>query len=162
MGEFNRATAAGFWGWPYSRGNNQPYNDYDFETEESGPKFDPARLRNNSPNNTGLEALPPAQESFIWYSFGKSEEFPWLGFGGVNLMAGPLFHSSSFGEQANTFPVYFENTLFLYEWMRHWIYTVKFDENGEMIKVDPFMANEEFSRPMDMVFGKDGKLYMIE
>ncbi len=78
MGEFNRATAAGFWGWPYSRGNNQPYNDYDFETEESGPKFDPARLRNNSPNNTGLEALPPAQESFIWYSFGKSEEFPWL------------------------------------------------------------------------------------
>ena len=35
MGEFNQARKAGFWGWPYTRGNNQVYNDYDFTTETS-------------------------------------------------------------------------------------------------------------------------------
>ena len=58
MGEFNQAKKAGFWGWPYTRGNNQVYNDYDFTTQESGAKFDPNRLINDSPNNTGLQELP--------------------------------------------------------------------------------------------------------
>ena len=34
MGEFNRTSKAGNWGWPYTRGNNQAYVDYDFEEEQ--------------------------------------------------------------------------------------------------------------------------------
>jgi cytochrome c len=162
MGEFNQARKAGNWGWPYTRGNNQGYNDYDFAKKESGAKFDPNNLINNSPNNTGMKKLPPAQKSMIWFSYGKSEEFPWLGSGGVNPMAGPIFHKSDYPKAKQTFPSYFEDKVILYEWMRDWIYVVTLDENGEYIKADEFMPKDEFSHPMDMIFGSDGSLYVLE
>lgn len=162
MGEFNQAKKAGYWGWPYSRGNNQVYNDYNFKTEQSGEKFDPNNIINNSPNNTGLEKLPNIQPSMIWYSYEKSKEFPWLGDGGVNPMAGPVFHESDFTSTEQSFPNYFEDKLFLYEWMRDWIYVVTLDEQQNYSHAESFMPNSEFSHPMDMFFGKDGKLYVLE
>lgn len=159
--EFNQARKAGYFGWPYFRGDGKIYEDYDFATKKSGGLFNPEKPINDSPNNTGLRELPPFQKSMIWYSYDASEEFPWLGVGGKNPMAGPVYYDDMY-EGEDKYPPYFNGRLFIYEWMRHWIYTVKFDENGEMIKVDPFMQNETFSRPMDMIFGKDGKLYMIE
>ena len=159
MGEFNQARTAGFWGWPYTRGNNQVYNDYQFATKTAGTKFDPQRLINDSPNNTGLQELPPAQESMIWFSYDSSEEFPWLGKGGVNPMAGPVFHASDY---AAGFPEYFENKLFVYEWMRDWVYVVTLDDKHNYVKAEAFMPNTEFSHPMDMIFGADGYLYVLE
>lgn len=163
MGEFNQARKAGFWGWPYTRGNNQVYNDFDFTTNKPGAKFDPNHLINDSPNNTGLKELPPAQESLIWFSYDKSEEFPWLGTGGVNPMAGPIFHESDFPNASEgKFPKYFEDKLIVYEWMRDWIYVVTLDENQNYVKAEPFMPNSEFSHPMDMIFASDGNLYVLE
>ncbi|MCB0855189.1 MAG: PQQ-dependent sugar dehydrogenase, partial [Bacteroidetes bacterium] len=162
MGEFDQARQAGFWGWPYTRGNNQAYNDYDFTTETSGEKFIPTKIINNSPNNTGLQELPPIQESMIWYSYDSIPEFPWVGAGGVNPMAGPVFHKDDFSEGIATFPSYFENKLFLYEWMRDWIYVITLDENHNYQKAEPFMPGTEFSHPMDMLFGSDGNLYVLE
>ena len=163
MGEFDQARKAGFWGWPYTRGNNQVYNDYNFTTQESGLKFDSNNIINDSPNNTGLKELPPAQESLIWYSYDKSEQFPWLGVGGVNPMAGPIFHASNYPNgNEYMFPKYFENKLMVYEWMRDWIYVVTLDENYNYKKAEPFMPSTEFSHPMDMIFGKDGNLYVLE
>lgn len=163
MGEFNRATRASNWGWPYTRGNNQAYNDYDFSTGQSGAKFDARHLRNDSPNNTGVDELPPAQESSVWYSYDKSQEFPWLGTGGVNPMAGPVFYASDFDGNATTFPHYFENSLFVYEWMRDWIYVVRFDSQRQRLRrAEPFMPASKFSHPMDMIFGSDGSMYLLE
>jgi cytochrome c len=162
MGEFDQARKAGFWGWPYTRGNNQVYNDYDFTTGESGEKFNPNHLINDSPNNTGLKELPPAQESLIWYSYDKAEEFLWLGTGGVNPMAGPIFHMSDHPNATSTFPEYFEGKLIVYEWMRDWVYIVTLDENQDYVKAEPFMPSTEFSHPMDMIFGSDGNLYVLE
>jgi cytochrome c len=162
MGEFNQARKAGNWGWPYTRGNNQAYNDYDFTKKESGAKFDPNNLINNSPNNTGMQKLPPAQESMVWFSYSTSKEFPWLGDGGVNPMAGPVFHAIDFPKAKTTFPDYFENKVMLYEWMRDWIYIVTLDDKGDYVKADPFMPKSEFSHPMDMIFGSDGSLYVLE
>ncbi|GLR18716.1 PQQ-dependent sugar dehydrogenase [Portibacter lacus] len=159
MGEFNQARKAGFWGWPYTRGNNQAYFDYDFAAGKSLDQFDPNNLINNSPNNTGLEKLPPAQESLIWFGYGRSEEFPWIGKGGINPMAGPVFHAEGHGDE---FPEYFEDKLFVYEWMRDWIYVVTLDKDQNYAKADAFMPNTEFSHPMDMIFGKDGMLYVLE
>ncbi len=161
MGEFDQARKAGNYGWPYTRGNNQIYNDFDFTTETSGAKFDPNNLINDSPNNTGIKNLPPAQESMVWFSYGPSEEFPWLGEGGINPMAGPVFHASDLNSK-ETFPPYFENKLFVYEWMRDWIYVITMDENHNYVKADPFMPKTEFSHPMDMLFGSDGYLYVLE
>ena len=96
----------------------------------------------------------------IWFSYDSSEEFPWLGKGGVNPMAGPVFHAADYAEG---FPDYFENKLFLYEWMRDWIYVVvSLDENQNYVKAEAFMPNTEFSHPMDMIFGADGHLYVLE
>lgn len=163
MGEFNQARQSGFWGWPYTRGNNQVYNDYDFSKQQSGPKFDPNQLINNSPHNTGQQELPPAQESMIWYSYDRSEEFPWLGEGGVNPMAGGVYHSGDYPNAVEgAMPAYFNDKLFVYEWMRDWVYVVTLDENQNYVQAEPFMPDTEFSHPMDMMFGSDGTMYMLE
>ena len=96
MGEFNQAKKAGYYGWPYSRGNNQMYFDYDFEKSKSIARFDPNNIINDSPNNTGIKKLPPIQESMIWFSYKESKEFPWLGSGGVNPMSGPIYHQEDY------------------------------------------------------------------
>ena len=162
MGEFNQAKKAGYYGWPYSRGNNQMYFDYDFIAEKSGEKFDPNHIINNSPNNTGIQKLPPIQESMIWFGYGTSKEFPWLGKGGVNPMAGPVFHANQFKSGTKTFPSYFEDKLFIYEWVRDWIYIISFDENKNYLRAERFMPNSEFNNPMDMLFASDGNLYLLE
>ncbi|MEE9362178.1 MAG: ThuA domain-containing protein [Cellulophaga sp.] len=162
MGEFNQARKAGFWGWPYTRGDNQAYNDYDFTTRVSGPKFDPNNVINDSPNNTGIKKMPPIQESQIWFSYDRSMEFPWLGDGGVNPMGGPVFHKEDYLNAKETFPSYFEDKYIAYEWMRDWIYIVTLDENQDYLKAEQFMPSTEFSHPMDMLFGADGKLYVLE
>lgn len=158
----NVAKTPGFYGWPYTRGNNQAYFDYDFATKKHSKRFDPEHPINDSPNNTGLRELPSARSSLIWYSYDESKEFPWVGTGGKNPMAGPLFYTSDFDQSEQIFPDYFDQKLFIYEWMRNWIYIVKMNEAGEFVKADPFMANTEFSRPMDMFFGSDGHLYVLE
>lgn len=159
--EVNVAKHPGFWGWPYSRGNNQAYYDYNFTTKESGPRFNTENPVNNSPNNTGITELPPIQKSMIWYSYDDSEEFPWVKKGGKNPMAGPVFYADEF-ETDNKFPPYFEGKLLIYEWMRNWMYVVKMDSTGSFLRADPFMPNTVFSRPMDMLYGKDGSLYVLE
>lgn len=162
MGEYNQAREAGFYGWPYTRGNNQVYHDYDFTRKQSKTPFDPMQVVNNSPNNTGLQNLPPIQESMIWYSYKKSPEFPWLGVGGVNPMSGPVYHADDYPDSENALPAYFDNKWFVYEWMRDWIYVVHLDENQQYVKAVPFMPNTEFSHPMDMLFAKDGQFYILE
>ena len=44
-------------------------------------------------NNTGLRELPPAQPAFIWYPYGPSHDFPEVGTGGRNAMAGPVYYT---------------------------------------------------------------------
>ncbi len=162
MGEYDQAREAGFWGWPYTRGYNEPYNDFDFATETSGRKFDPENLVNDSPNNTGLKKLPPAQKSMIPMTYYRSDEFPWMGSGGINPMAGPVYRGSEHPDAKTPFPDYFEGKLFLYEWMRDWIYVITLDSDQNYVKADAFMPTTEFSHPMDMIFGTDGKLYILE
>ncbi len=158
---FNRACEAGFYGWPYARGNHI-YQDYNFATQRSGTHFDPENIQNDSPNNTGKVDLPPVQHPLIWYSYDESTEFPWTGIGGKNPMAGPVFHKADFMAEASVFPDYFEDKFFAYEWMRDWIFVVTLDENGQYVTADPFLPNESFHNPMDMAFGPDGALYILE
>ncbi|WP_419212020.1 ThuA domain-containing protein [Maribacter sp. X9] len=162
MGEYDQARKAGNWGWPYTRGYNEVYNDFDFVTNTSGPKFDPSNLINDSPNNTGMKKLPEAQKSMIPMTYYRSEEFPWMGEGGINPMAGPVYHASDRPNTENPWPSYFENKLFLYEWMRDWIYVITLDENQDYVKADAFMPNTEFSHPMDMIFASNGNMYLLE
>lgn len=160
--EVNQAKQAGFFGWPYFVGNNKPYWHYNFSTGESDFKYDPQKPLNVSPNNTGLRELPPAREAFIWYPYSPSEEFPLTGQGGRNAMAGPVFYSESFKKSEWTFPEYYDSKLFIYDWMRGWILVVTMDQDHKIRKIEPFMPSHKFSNPMDMVFGPDGSMYLLE
>lgn len=159
--EFNQIKGPGFYGWPYFTGDNQPYNDYNYETGEIGEPFNADTPVNDSPHNTGAQQLPPAQPAMIWYTYGASEDFPEMGAGGINPMAGPVFHSDpSHGPTA--LPAYFNGSIIIYEWMRNWVMEVKLDENGDLMKISPFLPGLEFVRPMDMELGPEGALYVIE
>ncbi|WP_198675270.1 PQQ-dependent sugar dehydrogenase [Pleomorphovibrio marinus] len=160
--EINQAKEAGFYGWPYFVGDNKPYWYYDFVKEESIFKYDTALPVNHSPNNTGVKELPPAQKAFIWYPYDESEEFPQLGEGGRNAMAGPVFYSDLYRDSEVKFPKYFDGKLFIYDWMRNWIFLVTMDEDGNYQKMEPFMSNTKFDKPIDMQFGRDGSLYVLE
>lgn len=160
--EINQAKKPGNWGWPYTRGNNKPYWDYDFVNKKAIRPFDPQNLVNNSPNNTGIQNLPPAQESFIWYPYDPSPEFPWLGEGGRTAMAGPVFNKEMYKDSKGVFPDYFDGKLLIYEWMRDWMFLITMDDNHDYLKAEPFLPNQEFHNPMDMVFGDDGNLYVLE
>ncbi|HEX9659508.1 MAG TPA: PQQ-dependent sugar dehydrogenase, partial [Rhodothermales bacterium] len=160
--EINQARAAGNFGWPYFIADNEPYNAFDFATERAGEPFDPAAPVNTSRLNTGARELPPAQPAMIWYPYAESPEFPMMGAGGRTSMAGPVFHSGSFGDAPHRFPDFYDGKLFIYDWMRYWIKTVTFDESGDLLRVEDFVPSMEFIRPMDMLFARDGSLYVLE
>ena len=160
--EVNQARKPGFFGWPYFIGDNKAYNEYDYATKKSGELFNPEKPINNSPNNTGLNELPPAQKAFIWYPYAESAEFPLLGKGGRTAMAGPVFYSEDFKKSPRAFPDYYDGKLFIYEWMRGWIMAVTMDKDGNYVSMEQFMPSYKFSNPMDMEFSPSGDLYMLE
>ncbi len=160
--EVNQARKAGFFGWPLFVGDNKPYNDFNFADSASGPTFDPAKPVNNSANNTGLTELPPAQKAFIWYPYAESKEFPMVGTGGRNAMAGPVYYADDYANSSIKFPGYYNGKFFAYEWMRGWIMAVTINEQGDFVSMEQFMPNTTFNHPIDMQFAKDGSLYVLE
>lgn len=160
--EFGQAPTAGNYGWPHFVGNNQPYNKFNFETKQVGEKWDVFKPMNTSPNNTGLIQLPPAQGAMVWYSYAKSDEFPLLGSGGCNPMAGPVYNKEMFATAPRAFPNYYDGKFFAYEWMRGWVMAVSFDKDGNYASMERFMPSYKFSNPMDMEFAENGDLYMLE
>jgi len=160
--EFNLAKRAGNFGWPYFLANNKPYVKYNFVTKESGEPFNPAKPINDSPNNTGVRDLPPAQPAFIWYPPGPSTRFPEFGSGARSAMAGPVYHFEPTLKSDRKFPKEFDGLLLLFEWERGWIKTVRLTETGELKEIFSFLPETKFKRPISMNFGPDGALYIIE
>ncbi len=160
--EINRAKAPGFFGWPYFIGNNKPYRDYNFADKVSGAAFNPQKPVNNSPNNTGIKHLPPAQPALVWYPYGESEEFPIVGSGSRNAMAGPVYYYDDYPEGGKKFPAFFDGKLLVYDWMRQWILAASFDKQEHLKKLTPFVPNMPFSNIIDMAFNTKGELYLLE
>jgi len=159
--EINQAREAGHYGWPFFVGNNYAYNDYDYATGTSGRQFDPENPINDSPNNTGIRELPPAQPALIWYPYTESEEFPQVGTGGRNAMVGPVYHADLYPQETRL-PGYFDGKLFIFDWIRNWVKVVTLSPEGGYVAMEPFMGGTEFNAVIDMETGPDGKLYMLE
>jgi cytochrome c len=159
--EFNQAKAAGFFGWPLFVADNKPYHEYNYATGVSGPAFDPMHPLNNSRNNTGLRELPPAQPAFIYYPYAASTEFPQVGTGGRNAMAGPVYYTDMY-PKATRMPDYLNKKVIFYDWIRGWIKLLTLQPNGALDKMEPFMASTKFNNPIDMETGPDGKIYVLE
>jgi cytochrome c len=160
--EVGQARKAGNYGWPHFVGDNKAYYKYDFANSKSLEKWQADKPINTSPNNTGLIELPPAQNAFIWYPYGDSPEFPLVGSGGRNAMAGPVFYKDAFKKAERAFPTYYDGKFLAYEWMRGWIMSVTMDKEGNLQTMERFMPSYKFSNPMDMEFAENGDLYMLE
>lgn len=161
--EFNRAAKAGNFGWPYFVGNSKPYHAFDFASGQAGKAFDPLGPLNQSANNTGIQQLPPVQPALIWYPYDGSPEFPALGTGGRNAIGGPIYHAPRQPIVANRqFPADYEGAWFIADWMRNWLFTARVDSAGKLTQLEPFLANQSFSKPIDMTFGPDGAMYLLE
>ncbi|GAA3890952.1 PQQ-dependent sugar dehydrogenase [Streptomyces sedi] len=155
--EFNRVTEPGNFGWPYCVGDNEPYIDYDFETGTSGEAFDCAAPVNESPHNTGLTELPPAQPAWIPYD---GDSVPEFGDGSESPMAGPVYRYDADLDSERKFPESLDGTFFAAEFGRQWIKAVEQDEDGNVSGIHDFLW--EGTQVMDTAFGPDGALYVLD
>ncbi len=160
--EVNQARAAGNFGWPFFVGANFAYADYDYETKAVGPLYDASRPENRSPTNTGARFLPPAQPAWIYYPYADSKEFPVLGSGGRTACAGPVFHFKNNLDSAVQFPKTMDRCLLFYDWQRTFFMVAELDENSDIQNITPFPTPIPLKRPIDMVFGPDGSLLVLD
>jgi cytochrome c len=160
--EVNFAPSAGYYGWPLFVADNKAYNRRDFTTDSGGAAFDPAKPINESRYNTGAKELPPARPAMIFYPYAASEEFPLLGEGGRNPMAGPVYHAADYRDSPAKLPEYYDGKFFFYEWMRDWVMAATLDETGKVVEFERFLPDQEFRHPMDMLIAPDGSMYVLE
>ena len=164
--EFNTLTTPGNYGWPYCIRDNTPYNDANFEnyppTITYGALFNCAAPVNNSPNNTGLTNLPPAIGADAWMGYTEQDprHVPDLGGGGAPT-GGPRYHYDPDGPPTK-FPQFYDDLWFNGEWNNGWIKTFELNASGAVTDVEPFALGTGYLRPMDLDFGPDGSLYVIE
>jgi glucose/arabinose dehydrogenase/type 1 glutamine amidotransferase len=158
----------GNYGWPYCHGA-AAYVDFAFPSGPSGAPFNCANPVNESPNNTGMTNLPPVQNPEVWYgraSFANGgANFPDIGTGGAP-MAGPVYRFDNNLVSDRKWPVSFDGQAFFYEWGRqnNNLYNFVVDDNWQVAEINPLFhgAFNPWVRPMDMEFGPDGAMYLIQ
>lgn len=160
--ELNQARKAGNFGWPYFIGENVGYPYYDYTNNTVHPPKDPNKPINNSVNNTGLKELPPAQPAFISYPYGVSDKFPLVGTGARCAVGGPIYHQANFTGAKRPFPEYYEGKWLAADLSRGWIMSISMDENGNYKSMERFLPDYQPIEPIDMKFGPDGDLYVLE
>ncbi|GAA2883569.1 hypothetical protein Acy02nite_07280 [Actinoplanes cyaneus] len=150
------------YGWPYCVAPDMPYVDYDFATGVSGAPFDCAAPVNDSPHNTGLRRLPPVEKAEIIYSYGVSSAWPELGTGGIGPMGGPAYRYDARSRSPFKWPASFDGLPLFAEWTRDYVKAFHLDRRNQVTQIDPVLPEIVFDNPMDLEFGPDGALYVLE
>ncbi|WP_152191597.1 PQQ-dependent sugar dehydrogenase [Georgenia satyanarayanai] len=169
-------------GWPYCHGpNDEPYSEWDFETgapTETGFFDCDAGPVNNSTWNTGMVQMPPVTEPQIWYGDNPGDQ-PWDEFvtfadrGGQAPMGGPMYRYDPASSSPTKFPEYWDGKIFMGEFSQDYMAVLEMDEPtsaGEVTGVTNFLPNAhlyeqavpEWRGIIDMEFGPDGSLYVLE
>jgi putative heme-binding domain-containing protein len=77
-------------------------------------------------------------------------------------MAGPTYDHDSVVKSPLRLPASYDGRVFIYDWMRNWIKTVRIDDHGKPDRIEPFLPQMTFRKPIDMKFGPDGCMYVID
>ncbi|MEV6299906.1 PQQ-dependent sugar dehydrogenase [Actinoplanes sp. NPDC051861] len=160
--EFNRVTSPGFYGWPYCTGNNttaETYNEYTFPSGPSQAKYNCAGGPvNNSFRNTGQQTLPAARPAWIRYGFDFTP--PEFGGGSESPMGGPVYRYDAALNSSIKFPQSLDGRYFAGEYGRRWIKAITVNSNGTYGEISAFPWTG--TQVMDMAFGPDGALYVLD
>jgi cytochrome c len=162
QGRWMRIDKAANYGWPYCVTPDLPYVDYDFATGQSGAPFDCQHPVNTSPHNTGLTNLPPVERPEVFYGYGASAQFPGLGTGGIGPMGGPAYDYDRRSTSRVKWPAYYDGVPLFYEWTRDYIKEFRLDRRGQVQDIRPVVPSIVVDNPMDLEFGPDGALYVLE
>ena len=168
-------------GWPFCVTPDIPYVDYDFATETSGEAFNCDRPVNDSRLNTGQRVLPPVAQPDVWYSYNPDDTlFPELwenAYGnGISPMAGPAYVFDKGNPSLFKWPKYYDGQPLFYEWSRDYVKEFRLNKpNGSRLAdirqvpltpgyswTPPGQTDHAVDNPMDMEFGPDGALYILE
>jgi glucose/arabinose dehydrogenase/PKD repeat protein len=161
--EFNRITGPGNYGWPYCTGantTNETYNEFTFPSGPSQAKYNCAGgPTNNSFRNTGQTALPPAKPAWIRYG-GDAGTPPEFGGGSESPMGGPVYRYDPNLNSSVKFPQSLDGRYFAGEYGRKWIRAIEVTGSGGVgdIGIFPWTGTQV----MDMAFGPDGALYVLD
>jgi cytochrome c len=160
--EINIADKPGNYGWPYVIADNQPYAYYDYDQQKALDKADVNAPQNRSRNNTGLKVLPPAQPAWIAYPYAESDKWFELLSGGRNALVAPIYYSDQVDSNSQIkFPAYFDGKLIISDFIRRWLMVVNTDAQGRPETIVPII-DAPLSAPLDLAFGPDGALYIVE
>ncbi|TDD72611.1 carbohydrate-binding protein [Jiangella aurantiaca] len=177
------------YGWPFCIVNSQPYRHFDFATNVVGEPYDcVGGPVNDSPNNTGIDRLPPVEQlPTVYYPYCNSQggytappPYPEVPCGpvaggsaygtGRAAYAGDTYHFDPAVTADGRFPAFFDGKPFVMEWERDFIATMDLDANGNYVNGSlreqfygfRFEDSQRLRKPHDMEFGPDGNLYLIE
>ncbi|MBB5868390.1 glucose/arabinose dehydrogenase [Allocatelliglobosispora scoriae] len=161
--EFDRITAPGFYGWPYCTGTNtttETYNEYTFPSGPSQAKYNcTGGATNNSFRNTGITTLPAAKASWIRYG-GDAGTPPEFGGGSESPMGGPVYRYNAASTSSVKFPQSLDGRYFAGEYGRRWIKAITVNGDGTYGEISAFPWTG--TQVMDMAFGPDGALYVLD
>ncbi|UJH90099.1 carbohydrate-binding protein [Antarcticibacterium sp. 1MA-6-2] len=82
-----------------------------------------------------------------------AELVPWLS---------PVFYNDLYPDAPYKLSEYYNGKLIIYEWIRGWVMAVTFDENGNYLRMEPFLDHMQFDSPVDIQIGQDGAIYVLE
>ncbi|MFC7548911.1 PQQ-dependent sugar dehydrogenase [Plantactinospora sp. GCM10030261] len=150
------------YGWPYCVKPDMAYRDYDFATGTSGPAFNCDRPVNNSPHNTGRKQLPRVEQPEVWYPSAPAPQFPGLGTGGIGPMGGPAYRFDAQNTSQVKWPAYYDGKPLFFEWTRDYIKEFRVNGRNQVTDIRPVVPDLIVDNPMDLEFGPDGALYMLE
>ena len=153
----------GNYGWPYCTGTNtttETYNEYTFPSGPSQAKYNCAGgPTNNSFRNTGQATLPAAKPSWIRYG-GDAGTPPEFGGGSESPMGGPVYRYNAALNSSIKFPQSLDGRYFAGEYGRRWIKAIAVNANGTPGEISAFPWTG--TQVMDMAFGPDGALYVLD
>jgi cytochrome c len=177
-GRWFATKTAGNYGWPYCYSPGLPYIDFDFATRTSGQAFNCGAPVNNSPRNTGRPVLPAVQNPQFSYTYEARTpcpgsylqnpptqcgfSWPVIATGGVGPHAGPIYSYDPASASQTKFPEYYQNAVAFGEFTRDKIFMMRTDGKGGLTGVEQFLPGFVFDNPMDLEFGPDGSLYLLE
>ncbi|UDF12431.1 ThuA domain-containing protein [Antiquaquibacter oligotrophicus] len=181
--EWNVVSQPGNYGWPYCHGRSNAqgaagdvgtgcYNDYNFANSTSGAVFNPNALVNDSPNNTGMTNLPAVIAPTMWYPNSSNTYTPEIGSGGGAPMGGPTYEYDPLNPSDTKWPAYWDGKAIFAEWNQGKMYSIQMDAaTGTQVRkintilpaiFDAGSGGGNFYRGMDMEWGPDGALYVID